>query len=794
MNFSMNRDSVFFLLVTLVLFFTSAAGSADSYSVTLAITSELPKNLGYIPMDSEIDFGALIRKGRLSGVLDPNSIQVVDKTDGRIIPHARGEDFAYNGDKGKVMWVIEDPTHRTYEIRFQTAQKRPALEQQKYVPMIGTGDLLRYNTDKPGPISLIEVSRTADLTGDGRQDLLGAWVYAHHPDFPWGGIFCHPRIGTEDKFEFGDLIRLRTVSKPGSKDFKFVATIYNTADFADFDNDGLVDMVSAPSGYSNYRGKIGEYETAKNIYFYRNTGKRDKGGMPIFANAGILSNIRKPGARGVRAVDLNNDGLTDLVSLHKTVPIHVGADPQNIYLYLKNTNPNGFPFKPGKPVYLKLGDGLCFYDVDGDGFQDAITLKKIVGARGVHEYKVVWGRNLGGDPPRFSKPQRLEGVDPFWPASVAPAQFGSKRGLLVQHDQWQRVSFFEQVEKGKKPRFKKGRLAVSHSARLSLSDQAAEVLCDWDDDGDLDMLVGDGYGWPRVVINDGTTKRPEYRTPQKILADGKGIRLLRNEILGEPDCWHNMGYPFPAFIDWDADGLRDLILPNETNRIFWYKNIGTKKEPKFGKQQQIIVDGYPDSPAIRAKSARLVAAKKPPYPKDKASPFAWRCGAGFADFNGDGLMDMVTKAGSGYSLTLFLRYHDKDGVLRLKEAKTLKTVSGKQFSGRRTNVIDWDGDGLLDIIFSRASTQSADADVIFLARNVGTNADPIYEEIRALHVFGEHLRVMYHGPHPWVGDVDGDGKPDILPYTEWSVFPFFRHAAIEMKERPQYRLGRAKKQ
>ena len=39
---------------------------------------------------------------------------------------------------------------------------------------------------------------------------------------------------------------------------------------------------------------------------------------------------------------------------------------------------------------------------------------------------------------------------------------------------------------------------------LGLGDQAYPCACDWDSDGDLDLLVGGGYGWPRIVINDGT--------------------------------------------------------------------------------------------------------------------------------------------------------------------------------------------------------------------------------------------------------------------------------------------------
>ena len=66
-----------------------------------------------------------------------------------------------------------------------------------------------------------------------------------------------------------------------------------------------------------------------------------------------------------------------------------------------------------------------------------------------------------------------------------------------------------------------------------------------------------------------------------------------------------MGYSYPAYVDWDNDGLPDLMLANETNRIFWYKNVGTRKEPRFGPRQQVICDGFPDSAQQREHSAAL---------------------------------------------------------------------------------------------------------------------------------------------------------------------------------------------
>ena len=100
---------------------------------------------------------------------------------------------------------------------------------------------------------------------------------------------------------------------------------------------------------------------------------------------------------------------------------------------------------------------------------------------------------------------------------------------------------------------------------------------------------------------------------------------------------------------------------------------------------------------------------------------------------------------------------------------------------------DWDGDGLLDLIYSCAGSTGRPS--IYLLRNVGTRNRPVFTSPRTLCCFGQPINVTNHGPHPWVGDLDGDGKPDVLTCVEWSVYPFFSHAAIEMPQRPTYELG-----
>ena len=79
----------------------------EKYSFRLTVTSRLPTNLGHIPMSTTIDFAELIRDAQLPGVFDPNSVEVVDLQSGRIIPHARTEDFAYS-DRGRIEWVIRE--------------------------------------------------------------------------------------------------------------------------------------------------------------------------------------------------------------------------------------------------------------------------------------------------------------------------------------------------------------------------------------------------------------------------------------------------------------------------------------------------------------------------------------------------------------------------------------------------------------------------------------------------------------------------------------------------------------
>ena len=782
----MSRPSpTFCLVVCLYCSIAVAAAEPNPSSYRFQATVTTPLEFKNVPVDPLIDFGTMLRKAGARGTLDPNSIEVIDVITSERVPHAI--EGSADGDKGRVEWVIADPSHVEYEIRFRAAKQRRAVRPKVYTPLIGIGDLLRYNAGRPRPITLFYAAGLADLTGDGRSDLVGCWNYAYRPGEPWDGIICYPRTGggredsgptaarrtaaPADAFLFGELTRLRYVEQPDSNNLQHFRHTYMAADFADFNGDGLADLVQTRRG-------------AKSAAISLNTKRRDAAGMPVFTPA---VSVPVSGWKACRAVDLNGDGARDLV-----------IDGQ----FVRNANPKGWPFTPTAPVKLEAGREPCFLNVDQDGRLDAVCLQ---GGQRVQPdgHRIVWRRNLSSDPPKFDQEKPLAGVDLDWCTLVATANDGDRSGLLVQHSVFQNVSFYERVSSADdEPRFERRGRAESISAVLSLSDQAWPCLCDWDGDGDLDLLVGGGYGWPRIVINEGTRSRPAYAEPARILTDGKPIRFLRNHILGEPHHWHNMGYTYPNYVDWDADGLPDLVCPNETNRIFWYKNIGTRRQPRFGRRRQLFVDGFPDSPETRRRSAEL--ALKATYPLEKDRPFFWRTAAAIADFNGDELMDLVTLTGDTRQAALFAQYRDADGSLRLRKDRVLKLADGRPIDdsivSRKAHwtesfrAIDWDSDDRMDLVYSLAGAHGGiqDNGSIYLLRNCGTKADPTFEKPQTMRCFGEPIRITNHGPHPWPGDLDGDGEPDLVTCVEWSVYPVYRHAALMMPSRPQFRLGELK--
>ena len=219
----------------------------------------------------------------------------------------------------------------------------------------------------------------------------------------------------------------------------------------------------------------------------------------------------------------------------------------------------------------------------------------------------------------------------------------------------------------------------------------------------------------------------------------------------------------------------------------------------------MICDGFAETSGTLSATASLLGADTKEWTKrvpDPHSPFGWRSRGGFGDFNGDGLCDMVTTDGQGPPDTnryaahsaIFVQYRDGRGQRRLKKQQVVTLPDGKPLTnvvGQPAQLIpvDWDRDGLLDLVINHGAT--LDTAPAFV-RNIGTRTEPRFDFPRRLKCFGEELSgLAKHGPYYGVGDLDGDGRPDLLACPEMGTYHFFRRTALDMPRRPRFAIGPA---
>ncbi|MHC4134390.1 MAG: FG-GAP repeat domain-containing protein [Planctomycetota bacterium] len=71
----------------------------------------------------------------------------------------------------------------------------------------------------------------------------------------------------------------------------------------------------------------------------------------------------------------------------------------------------------------------------------------------------------------------------------------------------------------------------------------------------------------------------------------KPIRLKAGDAI--IDTGAHTAHAGPLFADYDGDGLPDLLVGNLRGHIQLYRNVGTRKAPKFEDKGLLEVDGKP---------------------------------------------------------------------------------------------------------------------------------------------------------------------------------------------------------
>ncbi len=504
----------------------------------------------------------------------------------------------------------------------------------------------------------------------------------------------------------------------------------------DFDGDGLRDLVIGVGDWTDY-GWDNAYDANGRwtngplhgfVYIRRNTGTS---GMPAFAEAERLRadgrDIDMYGIPSPVFADFRATGKLDLICGEfvdgLTFFENIGTREKPIYA------PGRRLLYEGKPITMPVEMiVVTAYDWNRDGRTDLVVSQE--------DGSTAWLENTG----------KTENVTDNTGKAVAVV-----------------------------PQFKPPQFFRQQASDLKFGVLTTPVSVDWNGDGLADILTGNAAGEIAVIRNLGGNP-PKWSAPELLETGGSPIRIMagyNGSIQGPAES--KWGYTNIGAGDWDGDGLTDILANSILGKIVWFKNTGTKTEPKLAAAKPVHVawPGTPPKPAWNWWN---------PGPNELV--VQWRCTPCVTDVDEDGINDLVSVDHEGY--LAFYRQVEKDGrrtllpgerIFRMKgpasfdmkhavvpkndgrNALRLNTgFAGK--SGRRTYCfVDWDGDGKRDLLVNSVN--------INFLRNVSDRpGEWIFEDMGPV----DTMKLAGHSTAPGIVDWNNDKIPDLLVGAEDGCF------------------------
>gem|GEM_PF-825889 len=460
---------------------------------------------------------------------------------------------------------------------------------------------------------------------------------------------------------------------------------------ADFDGDGRDDLFISTGDWRQYgwqnafdsRGNWINGWVRGNFYWVKNLGGSLKDGTDRWGNPELLRDEAQEPLEtdanpfGMLA-DFDGDGDLDIIA----------TTYRDDYYWFENTGTRTKPvYQPGR--ILRGSDGkrlhgdLCIQspvavDWDDDGLMDIIASEE--------DGRTGWLRNTG---------KVVNGMPVF--------------------DQ---PVYFRQEKTG-----------------VNLGCLASPFGVDWDDDGDMDLIVGNSAGYIAFVENLSGPgfEKPSWADPVFLTAPESpfehrfrdDVSFARGKTGADApihiQAGHNgsiqgpvegkWGYTCFSVADWDGDGLKDIMVNSIWGEIVWFKNIGTRGKPRLAAAAPVEVEWRGAQPTLKW------GWNKPCGRKGIITQ--WRTTPVMTDLNGDGLMDLLLVDTDG-DLAFWERAKDKDGRLYLKPPrKAILNANGsvmhptckldpKAWMGgiggptgrRKICMCDWDGDGKPDLVMN----------------------------------------------------------------------------------------------
>jgi hypothetical protein len=451
---------------------------------------------------------------------------------------------------------------------------------------VGTPAAARYawRSDRYAGLDIGEWYRFVDMDGDGDYDMIAEQPYSYVRYYRNEGTRTAPRL----------VVAADTLKDTDGR--PIFADRQNIANAADIDCNGLMDLF-----LGRVDGTITRYEETRQV----------EGGVPRFRFVtdrfeGIeivaqLSGSSRHGANSMYFADIDEDGDLDLFW---------GDFFEPGVLLIRNQGTCASPNLRGDPEPLRRADGEIILTsgynvpvlVDIDADRDLDLFLGIIGGafnpnRTAPESFHFYERSAAGF--ELRTPRFVNGIDVGSESTVA---FGDIDGdgdldMLVGNkidrnvQQRARMYVFRNDGTATAPR-----MQLVDTLDLAQSYHYAPALADLDGDGRIDMLLGT---WNHDILffrNAGTPQQPDW-----VQDTTRTVRLTRGSNTT------------PALVDIDGDGDLDLFAGEASGTINFFRNVGTRSDPRF----ELVSDEYGGIDAGR------------------------RSHPAFADLDGDGDFDMI---------------------------------------------------------------------------------------------------------------------------------------------------------
>ena len=740
------------------------------------------------PVKVELDFGRMI---------DPHTLVARRRVGGREHTYAvQFDEGLYYGPRGWVAWLVDDPAAGgEWRVEATPRAADGGLAAAPYLPPVGVGDEIHYNGDRWQPIAAPgrhAMPLTVDWDGDGLVDVLCASHHANGLGMPWGGVFFWRNIGSNREPRFAPPMRLYadgvnlTQREYRMYDIapqrEFISEDYLGCDVFDWFGSGRPDLITI-----SQRG---------GIRVYRNTGARDAAGLPSLEMAATVPFPPLLAAGRylqIKVRDWDGSGRPSLiigsVSHDKETHLHreqivllrnTGRDPATgdwafspMVLPISGAR-IGHDVRIADPEFSNFSNhralSIDVFDVDGDGMLELLCCHVLDLRSPIVE---LW-RNVGSvDEPAMMNQGQLPWSRDAMAFGFHFAHNAAFHGCIRAswYDDYG-FRYFEQV--GSDPfaagSFRDAGALLGEACKVKHEGMVKGDPIDPRGSGAFDLVCGDLAGYFTLVRNTGTAAAPAFTPPERIRdAAGEPVRIYRESILHDNNSERNCGQLKPFLCDWDGDGRLDLIVGNNTNRIFWLEGYDPRRNRIAGRRE-LAVRGMID-------------------------PFGFRKGPAVVDFDGDGRMELITvdslgrisvfHQGGGADGTLVLEppvpltYRDGGTLLNSDIGRGLADTDGVPFPAglpslwREPSITlaacDWHRRGVFDLFVSSNW-------YTFLLENSGTRETPRFERPRPLRTpDGKAHKLSQHESHVTACDWNHDGAADLIIGGESGGLYLFHH-------------------